>query len=357
VPGAVAECRRAGIRVVMITGDHPRTARAVAAGAGIDGNEVLTGAEMAGMDAATLAERIAAVNVFARVTPQEKLAIVEALKANGEVVAMTGDGVNDAPALKAAHIGIAMGRRGTDVAREAAALVLLEDDFTAIVAAIRLGRRVFANLRQALVYTLAVHVPIIGLSVLPLLFGMPLILAPIHIAFLELVIDPACSIVFEAEAGSARLMEQPPRSAAEHLISTRQFILSLAQGTMVTLAVAAFYVLALSAGTAEARALAFIVLVTANAALILPSRSPDSGWRRTFAGLPPVAGWVLGGTFLGLAIITGIPAIADGFAFQPPSLLNWLTAFIAGAGMLLLFELSKVALGRHRQRPRPSPGP
>jgi Ca2+-transporting ATPase len=348
VPGAVAECQRAGIRVVMITGDHPRTARAVAASAGIDSREVLTGTNLEGMDSPTLAERIGAVNVFARVTPQQKLAIVEALKANGEIVAMTGDGVNDAPALKAAHIGIAMGKRGTDVAREAAALVLLEDDFTAIVAAIRLGRRVFANLRQALVYTLAVHVPIIGLSILPLLFGMPLILAPIHIAFLELVIDPACSIVFEAEAGSARLMKQPPRSAAEHLISARQFILSLAQGTLVTLAVAAFYVLALSAGTAEARTLAFIVLVTANAALILPSRSPDSGWRRTFAGLPPVAAWVLGGTFLGLAIITGIPAIADGFAFQPPSLLNWLTAFIAGAGMLLLFELSKVVLRRRR---------
>ena len=177
-----------------------------------------------------LAQRIASVNVFARVTPQQKLGIVEALKANGEVVAMTGDGVNDAPALKSAHIGIAMGKRGTDVAREAASLVLLEDDFNAIVAAIRLGRRIFANLRQAVVYTLAVHIPIIGMSILPLFFGLPLILAPIHIAFLELIIDPACSIVFEAEEGSPRLMQQPPRSNTEHLISSRHLFVSLAQG-------------------------------------------------------------------------------------------------------------------------------
>jgi len=343
VPGAVAECLHAGIRVVMITGDHPSTARAIAASAGIDGSEVLTGADLEGLDASKLAQRIASVNVFARVTPQQKLAIVEALKANGEVVAMTGDGVNDAPALKAAHIGIAMGKRGTDVAREAASLVLLEDDFTAIVSAVRLGRRIFANLRQAMIYTLAVHIPIIGLSILPVLFGMPLILAPIHIAFLELVIDPACSIVFEAEAGSPHLMEQPPRSTTEHLLSTRQLVLSLVQGTLVTLAVVTFYVAVISAGTPteQARALAFIVLVTANAALIFPSRSPDSGWLQMFTGLTPVTAWVLGGTLTGLALITGVPAIAAAFTFSPPSLQQGLLAFIVGAGMMLLFEAAK----------------
>ena len=346
VPGAVAECLAAGIRVVMITGDHPSTARAIARSAGIDSREVLTGAALEGMAGAPLALRIAAVNVFARVTPQQKLAIVEALKANGEVVAMTGDGVNDAPALKAAHIGIAMGKRGTDVAREAASLVLLEDDFATIVAAIRMGRRIFANLRQAMVYTLAVHIPIIGLSILPILFGMPLILAPIHIAFLELVIDPACSIVFEAEAGSPKLMAQPPRATSEHLVSTRQLILSLLQGSLVTLAVVAFYLWVLSSGTnAEgARALAFVLLVTANAALILPSRSPDSDWRQMFTGLTPVAAWVLGGTILGLALITGVPAIAAAFTFQAPTLLQWLTAFIMGVAMLILFETGKALL-------------
>jgi Ca2+-transporting ATPase len=349
VPGAVAECHRAGIRVVMITGDHPRTALAIAARAGIDSRQVLTGADLSGLDAQTLAKRIGSVNVFARVTPQQKLAIVEALKANGEVVAMTGDGVNDAPALKSAHIGIAMGKRGTDVAREAASLVLLEDDFTAIVAAIRLGRRIFANLRQAMVYTLAVHVPLIGLSILPLMFGLPLILAPIHIAFLELVIDPACSIAFEAEKGGSRLMEQPPRSPGEHLVAVPHLVLSLVQGALVTLAVGAFYWWILASGTVaeEARALAFIVLVTANAVLILAARSPHPGWRKMFTGLSSVGAAVLGGTLLGLAIVTAVPGIAEAFAFRPPSAQQSLLAAALGAGMLLLFDVSKAAMRKY----------
>ncbi len=345
VPAAVAECRQAGIRVVMITGDHPRTARAIADRAGIDARDILTGAELAHLDAASLSARIGAINVFARVTPQQKLAIVEALKAHGEVVAMTGDGVNDAPALKAAHIGIAMGKRGTDVAREAASLILLEDDFTAVVSAIRLGRRIFSNLRQAMVYTLAVHVPIIGLSILPLLFGLPLILAPIHIAFLELVIDPACSIVFEAEAGSTRLMQEPPRSPAERLISSRHLLLSLFQGALVTLAVTAYYAWRLDGGgsSEEARALAFVVLVTANAALIFPSRSLQPGWHSMFSRLSLVSVWVLGATLLGLALITGLPGMAEAFAFQPPPLRQWLLACAFGGSMLLMFEAGKRA--------------
>jgi Ca2+-transporting ATPase len=235
------------------------------------------------------------------------------------------------------------------VAREAASLVLLEDDFTAIVAAIRLGRRIFANLRQAMVYTLAVHVPLIGLSVLPLMFGLPLILAPIHIAFLELVIDPACSIAFEAEKGGSRLMEQPPRSPAERLVAIPHLVLSLVQGALVTLAVGAFYWWILASGTVaeEARALAFIVLVTANAVLILPSRSPQPGWRTMFTGLSSVGVAVLGGTLLGLAIVTAVPGIAEAFAFRPPSVQMGLLAAAVGAGMLLLFDASKAAMRRH----------
>ena len=352
VPAAVAECQTAGIRVVMITGDHPRTARAIAASTGIDSREVITRSELESMDVTTLSGRIGSVSIFARVTPQQKLAIVEALKANGEVVAMTGDGVNDAPALKAAHIGIAMGKRGTDVAREAASLVLLEDDFGAIVAAIRLGRRIFANLRQAMVYTLAVHIPIIGLSVLPVMFGMPLILAPIHIAFLELIIDPACSIVFEAEPGNPGLMAQPPRSVSEHLVSTRQIVLSLVQGCLVTLAAVAFYYWSLSNGleTNEARALAFIVLVVANAVLIFPSRSPEPGWRQISTGLTPIVPWVLGGTLVGLLVIVYVPVISAAFAFQAPTMQQSLVALVSGVGMLFLFEIAKKTLNISRPR-------
>ncbi len=343
VHGSIAECHRAGIRVVMITGDYPRTACAIATDAGIDGNQVLTGADLTQMDPAALAKRIASVNVFARVTPDQKLAIVEALKADGEVVAMTGDGVNDAPALKAAHIGIAMGKRGTDVAREAASLVLLDDDFGAIVSAIRLGRRIFANLRQAFVYTLAVHIPIIGLSILPVLFGLPLILAPIHIAFLELLIDPACSIVFEAEAGSPQLMLQPPRSAREPLISTSHILLSLAQGAFVTFTAISFYGWLLSGGVevGVARALAFIVLVTANVFLILACRPSKSGWATMFSGLSRVGILVMISSILGLTLVTGHLLLIRSFSFKQPSLLSWLLAFSIGASTLFFIETGK----------------
>jgi Ca2+-transporting ATPase len=348
VPQAVAECRGAGIRVVMITGDHPRTARAIATQAGIDNGEVITGAELAGMDAATMAHRVGQVNVFARVRPQQKLALIEALKSLGEVVAMTGDGVNDAPALKAAHIGIAMGQRGTDVAREAASLVLLDDDFSSIVHAIRLGRRIFANLRQAMVYTLAVHVPIVGLSLMPVLFGMPLVLVPLHIAFLELVIDPACSIVFEAEPDAAAVMRQPPRPMRQPLVSAAQVAQGLLQGGFLTAMLMGLYAWILSRGMpAElARSAVFVMLVTANAALILPTRAQDRGWRNMFTGLPPVAAWVLGATLAALLLVTMVPPLAVQFRFAALSINQWLAAFGLGLAMLLPFQWVRQGLGR-----------
>ena len=340
VPKAVAECQRAGIRLVMITGDHPRTARAIATQAGIDSAQVLTGADLDGLDAQALSERVAEVNVFARIKPQQKLALIEALKARGEVVAMTGDGVNDAPALKAAHIGIAMGQRGTDVAREAAALVLLEDDFSAIVQAVRLGRRIFANLRQAMIYTLAVHVPIVGLSLMPVLFGLPLVLVPLHIAFLELVIDPACSIVFEAQREDPTLMDQPPRPMRQPLVSGRHVAQGLVQGGLLTLALMGLYagLLAQDWQTEQARSVLFVMLVTANAALILPSRQGSGNWRAMFTGLPRLTLWVMAGTLLALLLVTTWPALARGFRFAPLSVAQWLTAFGLGVSMLLPFH-------------------
>jgi P-type Ca2+ transporter type 2C len=348
VPEAVSQCRTAGIRVVMITGDHPRTAAAIAAQAGIETSGVVTGGEIATMDPGTLAQRVAAVNVFARVKPQQKLALVEALKAQGEVVAMTGDGVNDAPALKAAHIGIAMGQRGTDVAREAASLVLLQDDFSSIVGAIHRGRRTFANLRQAMVYTLAVHVPIIGLALLPVLFGLPLVLAPLHIAFLELVIDPACSLVFEAEEGDADLMERPPRRTSEPLLSASHVGLSLLQGGLATAAVVGLYAGLLSQGldAGMASTAAFVVLVSANAALILPSRSSKMRWKDLLSGLTPTSIWVLIGTLLALAAVTHLPPVARAFGFVVLAPAHWLAALAVGFGLLVFFQGCKALIGR-----------
>ena len=211
VPEAVSQCRSAGIKVVMITGDYPATAQAIARQAGLDAEDVMTGEQLEKLSEAELAQQLRTATVFARIMPEQKLRIVNALKANGEIVAMTGDGVNDAPSLKAAHIGIAMGGRGTDVAREASSIVLLDDDFGSIVTAIRLGRRIYDNLRKAMGFIFAVHVPIAGLALLPLLFGLPILLAPMHIAFLEMVIDPVCSLVFEAETEEDNVMRRPPR--------------------------------------------------------------------------------------------------------------------------------------------------
>jgi Ca2+-transporting ATPase len=273
VPAAVSECHTAGIRVVMITGDYPDTARAIARSVGIDASDVITGADVAAMSDGELRQRARVTSVFARMVPEQKLRLVRALAAEGEVVAMTGDGVNDAPALKAAAIGIAMGERGTDVAREAAALVLTDDNFTSIVAAMRLGRRIFDNLRKAMAYVIAVHVPIAGLSLIPVLLGWPMLLHPIHVAFLELVIDPACSIAFEAEPEEPGIMQRPPRAGDMPLFSPRLLALSLLQGTSVLAAALALYLIAGGNGDAHARTVAFTSLMSGNLALIVVNRS------------------------------------------------------------------------------------
>ncbi|HEX3456587.1 MAG TPA: HAD-IC family P-type ATPase, partial [Candidatus Baltobacteraceae bacterium] len=218
VPKAVMEAYSAGIRTIIITGDYPSTAVSIAQEIGLTGAErYITGAQLDDMSDDDLSERIKSCNVFCRVVPEQKLRIVEALKREGEIVAMTGDGVNDAPALKAAHVGVAMGSRGTDVAREAAALVLLNDDFGSILEAVKQGRRIFDNLRKAITFVTAAHVPIVGMSIIPLLFGMPLLLLPIHILFLQLIIDPACSIAFEAEPADPDVMKRPPRTVESRL--------------------------------------------------------------------------------------------------------------------------------------------
>ena len=225
VAAAIQECHTAGIRVVMITGDYPETAQAIARQVGLlqTGNTI-TGAELDDMSDTELQQQIENTSIFARAVPEQKLRIVNALKNKGEVVAMTGDGVNDAPALKAAQIGIAMGQRGTDVARESAALVLLDDDFSSIVKAVKLGRRIFDNLRKAMSYLVAIHIPIAGMSLIPVLFKLPLVLLPIHVAFLHLIIDPACSIVLEAEPAEENVMKRPPRNPKEPLFGRKLWV-------------------------------------------------------------------------------------------------------------------------------------
>jgi Ca2+-transporting ATPase len=344
VPAAIAQCRQAGIRIVMITGDHPRTALAIAREAGISSAGVLTGSDLEQLPPSELANAVRDVNVFARVKPQQKLALVEALKQQGDVVAMTGDGVNDAPALKAAHIGVAMGQRGTDVAREAAALVLLRDDFNSIVQAIRLGRRTFANMRQAMIYTLAVHIPVVGLSLLPVIFGLPLLLTPLHIAFLELVIDPACSIVFEAEHHDSALMQQAPRRPDEPLLALRDAMQAISYGVLTTGVTFLAYAVLLDLGRPghSAAALAFVLMVVANTVLILPSRTRERQWRALWQGIPSVSLVIMLATLAGLWIVTQFAPVAAAFRFIPLDYAEWLLAVAGGLAMLLLFQMAKL---------------
>jgi Ca2+-transporting ATPase len=345
VPESIKECYTAGIRVVMITGDYPRTAQSIGRQIGLKSiDQVITGAELDEMDDAELEKRIQATNIFARVMPEHKLRIVNALKANGEIVAMTGDGVNDAPALKSAHIGIAMGGRGTDVAREASSLVLLDDDFSSIVKANRLGRRIFDNLRKAMAYIFAIHIPIIGMSLIPVLFKWPLALLPVHIVFLELIIDPACSLVFEAEPEEPNVMKRPPRNPKEPVFSRRPLVISLLQGASVLLIVLAVFMIARHRGLDEeqVRALSFTTLIVANIALILSNRS----WSLTILGTLRSANaalwWVLGGATFFMGLVLYVPFLRKLFGFGMLHATDLIICLIAGVFSILWFEVFKI---------------
>jgi len=344
VPAAVAECATAGIRVVMITGDYPDTARSIARAAGLtDWDEVITGQQLAQMSDEELAVRLRTTQVFARVVPEQKLRIVTALKANGEVVAMTGDGVNDAPALKAAHIGIAMGGRGTDVAREAASLVLLDDEFSSIVGAVKLGRRIYDNIRKAITFIVAVHVPIAGLSIIPVLIpGWPLLLLPVHIALLELIIDPSCTLIFEAEQPEADIMRRPPRSPAQRLFSRGSVGVALLQGASVLAVCLLIVWLALPGHGAEAaRALSFASLVVAFITIILVNRSRTRSPAARARAPNPALWWVIGSTGAFLAAVLSIPALRALFSFAPLHTGDLLLSLLAGAGCLFWLQLLK----------------
>jgi P-type Ca2+ transporter type 2C len=343
VPAAVAECRAAGMRVIMITGDYPATAHAIAMQAGLDGGKVVSGAELKEMDNTALKNCVRETNIFARITPDQKLRIVNALKESGEVVAMTGDGVNDAPSLKAAHIGVAMGGRGTDVAREASAIVLLDDNFGSLVNTVALGRRIYDNLQKAMVYITAVHVPIAGLALLPLLFNKPLILTPLLIALMEMVIDPACSIVLEAEEAEKDVMKRPPRNPQAPLLSFAALAWGFTQGSMALLIVGSMWVAGFQSGMPEneIRSLVFVSLMVINLTLILANRSFSPSLLLAFERRNPFLGWGA----LSVSALFGLflfwPPAKELFGFGPLHGHDVLYALGSGFFLLIVLELLK----------------
>jgi P-type Ca2+ transporter type 2C len=348
VAAAVQECYTAGIRVVMITGDYPETARSIARQVGLtQTGEIITGAELDGMSETELQQHIQNTNIFARAVPEQKLRIVNALKDKGEVVAMTGDGVNDAPALKTAQIGIAMGQRGTDVARESAALVLLDDDFSSIVQAVKLGRRIFDNLRKAMSYLLAIHLPIAGMSLIPVLFKLPLVLLPIHVAFLHLIIDPACSIVLEAEPAEANVMQRPPRNPQEPLFGRKTVGLALLQGSGILVIILAIFMITLDRGQGEldARTLTFTTLILANLGLIISESSTSRLSLKILKSPNPTLWWTIGGGMFFLAIVLYVPFLRDLFSFSFLHSIDLAICLIGGTISLLWFELLKSFVG------------
>jgi Ca2+-transporting ATPase len=345
VPDAVKECYQAGIRVIMITGDYPITAINIGKDIGLKNSELcISGPELEKLTEEELCEKIKEVNIFARVVPEQKLKIVNALKRNREIVAMTGDGVNDAPALKSANIGVAMGEKGTDVAREASSLVLMDDNFASIVGAVKMGRRIFDNLQKALGYIFAIHVPIAGLSLIPVLFAdLPLILWPVHIVFLELIIDPACSIIFETEREEKNVMSRPQKKIDEPFFGSKKILLSCTQGLGILLITMLIYFIGLKLDYTEkaVRTLTFVSLIASNIAVILSNRSWSSTIFRILITPNKAVKWVVGGAILFLILILNIPFLLNLFQFEKISLIEVFICSLLGFSSIVWFEIYK----------------
>ena len=345
VPDAVKECYNAGIRVIMITGDYPVTATNIGIEIGIKNPELfITGSELNEMTEDELCERIKVVNIFARVIPEQKLKIINALKKNNEIVAMTGDGINDAPALKASQIGIAMGEKGTDVAREASSLVLMDDNFASIVGAVKMGRKIFDNLQKALGYIFAIHVPIAGLSLIPVLFAdLPLVLWPVHIVFLELIIDPACTMIFEAEKEEKNVMSRPPKDIKEPFFGAKKILYSCLQGIGILIICLLVYFIGSKMGYSEkgVRTLTFVSLIASNIAVILSNRSWTSGIFKILSTPNKAVTWIVGGAIIFLILILNIPFLINLFQFEKISFAEFMICTVAGLFSITWFEIYK----------------
>ncbi|MDE3102369.1 MAG: cation-transporting P-type ATPase [Chloroflexota bacterium] len=344
---AIAECRRAHVRVVIVTGDHPATAAAVARSFGLIGPDaaVATGAQLDGADDAQIAEMLRTTSVFARTRPEQKLRIVRALREAGQVVAVTGDGINDGPALREAHIGVAMGQSGTAVAREAATLVLLDDDFTTIVRSIADGRRIFDNLGRAVSYLIAFHIPLVLVALIVPLVGAPLLLFPLHLVWLEVIVHPTSSLIFEADPPAPDLMRRPPRSAASLLPGKRETSLAVLRGLMLTAGVLALFLSSLRVDEELARGLAVTALILGQTLLVITARA---GMRALWHGPRGnrVMPFVLGASVLSVAIVPLVPQLSHVFHMRPLDPAGWLVAVAVAVVAVLAPEVLKISFVR-----------
>ena len=345
VPEAIKQCYSAGIKVIMITGDYPETAKNIGKQAGLnEQDEILTGHDLKNLSESELKEKIRHVNIFARIIPEQKLQIIKALKANGEVVAMTGDGVNDAPALKAADIGISMGGKGTDVARESSSLVLLDDNFSSIVMAIKSGRRIFDNLQKAMGYIIAIHIPIIGLALLPAFFpALPILLMPLHIVFMELIIDPVCSIAFESEKEEIGVMKRPPRDPNMAFFGLKQIFKSSLVGLILLAMVLTVYFFSMQEGHTEGeiRAIAFTSLIIGNIFLILTTLSKTRNAIDVLFEDNISLKIILFVAITMMFLLISVPYLRELFSFEYPGYKHFYLAIAGGFSLLFLMEMYK----------------
>jgi Ca2+-transporting ATPase len=345
VPEAIKQCYSAGIKVIMITGDYPETAKNIGKQAGLNEHvEILTGHDLKNLTESELKEKISHVNIFARIIPEQKLQIIKALKANGEIVAMTGDGVNDAPALKAADIGISMGGKGTDVARESSSLVLLDDNFSSIVMAIKSGRRIFDNLQKAMGYIIAIHIPIIGLALLPAFFpALPILLMPLHIVFMELIIDPVCSIAFESEKEEIGVMKRPPRDPNMAFFGFKQIFKSSLVGLILLAMVLAVYFFSMQEGHTEGeiRAIAFTSLIIGNIFLILTTLSKTRNVIDVLFENNISLKIILFVASTMMLLLLSVPYLRNLFSFEYPGFKHFYLAIGGGFALLFLMEMYK----------------
>lgn len=345
---------QAGVQVKILTGDNPVTTAYIARQIGLrDGDRIATGEQIMALDDNALLKEVGTITVFARMFPEAKLRVIRALKTLGEIVAMTGDGVNDGPALKAADIGIAMGRKGTEIARQASALILLNDDLGGMVTAIESGRRIYINLRNAIRYIVAIHTPLILLVFLPLALNWtyPVIFDPVHIIFFELIMGPTCSIVYENEPARKGLLKEKPRPATSRLFGLRELALSILQGAVIAIALILIYQIAVKAGQAEntTRAMIFIGLISANIALTITNRSYQGSHTESLIPDNKLVFYTLAITVALTVLIFLIPAVSELFRLSMPDTGKILFSIGCGMASVLWFEIYQLLMGAVRK--------